>query len=128
MFEKASRLKVRFGTTKGDITVEDLWDLPLTNRNGFDLDNVAKALNKAVKDSGEESFVLKKNKANAVLELKFEIVKHIIDVKIAEADANEKKVETKAEKELYDSIIADKETEGLKEMSLKELKKKRDAL
>ena len=128
MFEKASRLKLRFTTIKGDVTVEDLWDMKLTSRNGFDLDSVAKSLNTAVKESGEESFVQKRTAKNAVLELKFEIVKHIIDVKMAEADASEKAVETKAEKELYNSIIAEKEHQGLKELSLEDLKKKRDAL
>ena len=48
-FEKASRLKLRFNTAKGDITVEDLWDLKLESRNGFDLESVAQSLNRAVK-------------------------------------------------------------------------------
>lgn len=128
MFEKASRLKLRFITIKGDVTVEDLWDMKLTSRNGFDLDSVAKSLNTAVKESGEESFVVKRNTKNAVLELKFEIVKHIIDVKIAEAEASERAVEIKAEKEMYDGLIAEKENDGRKEMCLEDLKKKRAAL
>lgn len=128
MFEKASRLKLRFITIKGDVTVEDLWDMKLTSRNGFDLDSVAKSLNMAVKESGEESFVVKRNTKNAVLELKFEIVKHIIDVKIAEAEASERAVEIKAEKEMYDGLIAEKENDGRKEMCLEDLKKKRAAL
>ena len=60
MFERASKLKLRFNTEKGMVTTEDLWDLPLLQRNAVDLDSLAKNLNKAVKESGEESFVLKK--------------------------------------------------------------------
>ena len=127
-FEKASRLKVRFNTVKGDITVEDLWDLPLTSRNGADLDTVAKSLNKAVKDSGEESFVLKKNSANTTLDLKFDIVKYVIKVKIEEAEASKKALENKGKKEQLLGIIAAKESEDLQGKSLEELKEMVNAI
>ena len=41
MFEKASRLKLRFKTQNGIIAVDDLWDLTLDSLN-----TLAKALNK----------------------------------------------------------------------------------
>ncbi|MCK5610619.1 hypothetical protein KAR91_52590 [Candidatus Pacearchaeota archaeon] len=123
MFEKASRLKIRFRTDKGDLTVEDLWDLPLTSTRGISLDDIAMDLNKAVKDSEEESFVLKKNEANDTLDLMFGIVKHIIKIKIDENDARIKASENKAKKEHLLSVIADKESDALKGKSIEELKK-----
>ena len=123
MFEEASRLKLRFNSTKGMATGEDLWDLPLLSRTGVDLDSLAKSLNKAVKESGEESFVLKKNEINSILELKFEIVKRVIEVKIEEAEARDKAADNKAKKEHIMSIIADKESDDLKGKSIKDLKK-----
>jgi hypothetical protein len=45
LFERATRLKLRFSTNKNEITVEDLWELPLQSKTGFDLDNVAKRAN-----------------------------------------------------------------------------------
>lgn len=128
MFEKASRLKLRFTTSKGDITVEDLWDLKLTSRNGFDLDSVAKNLNTAVKESGEESFVLKRNTKNAILDLKFEIVKHIIKVKMDEAEVAEKSAENKSKKETILGIIANKQNEELQGKSVEELTKMASSL
>ena len=77
MFEKASKQKLRYKVTSGTISTEDLWDLDLDS-----LDLLAKTLNKAIKDSEEESFIKSKSTANTTLELKFEIVKHVIEVKL----------------------------------------------
>ena len=80
MFEKATRIKLRFESKKGLLSVEQLWDLPLNS-----LDEIAISLNKEVKDISEVSFIkpLSNNK-NKELTLKFNIVKHIIDVKLTE--------------------------------------------
>lgn len=123
MFEKASKLKLRFTTKKGQITVEDLWDLPLTSNLGVNLDDIAKGLNKSVKEAEEESFVVKKSRSNTVLELQFDIVKHVIKVKLDEAAAAKLKAENKAKKDKILNILADKEDEELKESSKKQLKK-----
>ena len=80
MFEKASKLKLRFATAKGTATTEDLWDLNLD-----DLDKVAISLDEQINSTGK-SFIKTKTTANTTLDLKFEIVKHVIDVKQTEAD------------------------------------------
>lgn len=128
MFEQASKMKLRFVTNRGSVTTEDLWDLPLTNSGGFSLDCVAKALNKAVNESEEESFVVKKSTANVLVKLKFDIVKHVIKVKLDEITVNKKAAETKAKKERILSILADKEDDALKNESPEELKKILDSL
>ena len=64
MFEKAARLKLRFDTSKGLVTVEDLFDLPLTVRNGgASLDNIAKGIARLIRETETESFVLTTTKA-----------------------------------------------------------------
>ena len=64
-FEKASRIRLRFDTPQGSLTVEDLWQLPLTSRTGrANLDDIAKSLNRQLKETAEESFVVKNNKTN----------------------------------------------------------------
>lgn len=129
MFEKASRLKVRFETPKGLVSAEDLWDIPLTAKNGgASLDNIARDLNRKLKETETESFVVKTPKADEVLQLKFDIVKHVIDVRLADA---EKAATARAAKEKKDkilSLIAKKQDEKLEGTPLEELQKLADSL
>lgn len=81
MFEKASRVKLRYSTNRGVLSVEDLWDLSLEQ-----LDPIAINLNKRLKESQTESFIKTRTKDATELELKFNIVKHIIDVKLQEQE------------------------------------------
>lgn len=121
MFEKASRMKLRFETgVVGNLNVEDLWDLPLVNSK-VSLDLLAKKLNKEIKENEEESFVVERSTANTTLKLKFDIVKHIIKVKLEEKEASEKAVKNKAKKEKIMTIIAAKEDETLTNMSVEDL-------
>ncbi len=124
MFKRASRLKLRFRTVKGDVSTEDLWDIPLTSRTtGFSLNDLAKSLSKAVKEDAEEDFVAKKSAANSVLDLKFSIVKEVIKDRLEERELNKNRVAAKAQKEKILSIIASKEDEALLSMDIEELKK-----
>lgn len=123
MFEKAARLKLRFDTPKGSLTVEDLWDLPLTSARGASLDEIAMGLNREVKAAAEESFVVKTTKSNAVLQLKFELVKHIIDVRLAENETAKTARETREKKDRILAIIARKQDEALKGAPLEELQR-----
>jgi len=121
MFEKASRLKLRFETNKGSISVEELWEMPLKGKSGFSLDDVAKSLNKRIQDTQQESFVDQKNEGNKILELMFEIVKHIIKVKLSEQRDRELEHLKKSKIQELDLLIEEKQKEGLREKSIEEL-------
>lgn len=124
MFEKAGRMKLRFTTTRGNISTEDLWDLPLISYKGtFSLDDLAKQLNRQSKEHGEESFVTKRNSANETLELKFEIVKHIIKIRLEELEQRNNAAALAAKKKKILEIIAGKEDEELASQSVSDLKK-----
>lgn len=123
MFVKASRLKLKFDTSKGRISVEDLWDLPLTA-----LDTIAKNLNKEVKESAEESFIKMKTSASTLATLRFEIVKHIIEVKLNEAEAAQKRAENKERKAQILALIAEKQNKELSEKSIADLMKELESL
>lgn len=122
IFEFAARNKLRF-PYKGSITVEDLFDLSLTN-----LDSIYKTLNKQVKQSEEESLLSTKASVDTELEVQIAIVKHIVSVKLAEKEAAEKASAKKAQKQKIMSIIATKQDEALQNSSIDDLQKMLDEL
>ncbi len=124
MFEKASRFKLRFASPKGFLTVEDLWDLPLTanGRPVANLDQIAVDLARQIKEeAGITSFVTETSKASEVLQLAFDVAKHVIDVKLAEAKAAKDKADAKARKQKILEIIESKQDATLQGKSLEEL-------
>lgn len=118
MFEKATKLKLRFASSVGSITTEDLWDISLPQ-----LDEIAKSLRSAVKESGDESFIEKPTPKNTTLELRFDIVKHVIEVRLASKEAAGKRADTIAQKQKLLAILADKQDEDLKGKSAEEIQK-----
>lgn len=123
IFERATKKKLRFESPMGMLTVEDVWDLPLTTRNAnkASLDDLAKKINRKIKENDEESFVVKKTAANSDMNLRMDIVKHIIDVRMAEAEAAEKTRKDKVREQKILEILAHKEHEDLENMSKEEL-------
>ena len=122
MFEIAARTKLRVSTAKGLISIEQLWDVPLRSNDGYNLDFLAKAANKEVKSTTEESFV---DAAPSAVQdraaLLFDLIKHVIKTKLAEEEAAKKKTANKAEREKLLRILAEKQEGKLTELSEKEL-------
>ena len=123
MFEKASRKKIRFDSSKGQLTIEDLWDLPLTSATGrVNLDDTARELYRQLKSGDDISFVVKERKSDELIQLKFDIIKHIIEVRVAEAEARSTEKENSLKKQHLLQLISDKQDEALKGKSVEELK------
>jgi len=115
MFEQASRLRLRFTTPVGLVSVEDLWDLKLTT-----LDTVAVTLHKALSDSNL-SFI-SENKVDPTLKLKFDIVKHVIETRIKEREHEKEIFEKNAKKQQLLEILSRKQNAELESKSPEELK------
>lgn len=115
LFELATRNKIRF-PFKGLISVEDLWDLSLTN-----LDSVFKVLNAEVKKSEEESLLNTKSKEDEELSNKIEIVKCIVGVKLAEKEAKEDEKKNREMKQRLLAIKAKRQNEALENLSDEDL-------
>ena len=121
MFEKATRLKLRFETPRGALSAEDLWDLPLTSTRALNLNDIAIGLHHQMKND-TVSFVEDVDKPDAVLQLRFDVVKHVIEVKKAERKAADE-ARTKAEqKQKIMAILARKEDADLEGRSMDELR------
>lgn len=121
MFKQASKLKLRFDTKKGQITTEDLWDLPLTSRTGVSLDAIAIAVNNELQASKETSFVAEKSDGDSILELKLEILKAVIADRKAENAAKRDEAEKKERKDKIARILENKKDEELAGKSVEEL-------
>ena len=122
IFAQATRLKLRYKSQIGNLTTEDLWDLPLQRTTGISLDSVAIEIYEELEKAGKKSFV-SKNKTSDILELKMDIIKYIIDIKLKEKENAIKALENKERKELLMDVIAEKEIDELKNKSVKDLKK-----
>lgn len=128
MFEKATRLKLRFETSKGLLSVEDLWEVPLTGKSVVTLDGIAQQLHKKLRESEEVSFVLNTSRTNDVTQLQFDLVKHIIDVRLTENAAVKAKSETNEKKQKLMAILAQKEDQQLMNSSVEDIRKMLEAM
>lgn len=124
IFEQASRKALRFQTVKGELTVEQLWQLNL-DKGEVNLYQLATELVADVnsKPQKELSFFKKKTNKNELAELKFAIIEHIVITKVSEIEENESAAVRKSEIEEIDRLISQKEAESKSSMSLEELKK-----
>jgi hypothetical protein len=125
IFELAARQKLRFDTpVHSNLSVEQLWDLPLQTTRGSqsDLDGAGKVLLKALREQTEESLVTPSNNAaRTELELKLAIVKHIIDVKQGENAAKAAKQAAAGEAQQLESLLQTKKAAELQNLPTEEI-------
>lgn len=117
LFELAARNKMRF-PFRGMISVEDLWDLSLTN-----LDLVFKTLNAEAKKSEEESLLNTKSKEDEEISNKIDIVKYIVNVKLEEKRARDDARKNAEMKQRLLEIKAKRQDAALENMSDEDLDK-----
>jgi hypothetical protein len=119
MYKKALRTKLRFSTTKGKLTTEDLFDLSLT-----DLNNLAIALDKKLSETPRKSFISDIAPDTQEDELRFNIVKDIITLKLVERNAAQNAKAKAAEKAQLLEILHRKQNEALESLSVAEIEAK----
>ena len=124
IFERASRAKLRFESPVGDLTTEQLWDLPLTSVKSErpNLDAIARAVNRELKSIEEGSFVeLKPDPRKSALELKLDVAKRVIEVKLADKAAAEAAAANAERKRKLLAALASKEEAELVGMTREQI-------
>lgn len=129
IFERAARGKYRFASSKGQLTTEDLFDLPLQGR-GANLDDIAVALDRELEAAAPKSFVspTAADGKRSEIECKLEIVKHVIASKLAaNAAAEQRQVKAEKRRKLLDALDR-KEDEEIQGKSREQLLAELEAL
>lgn len=119
-YKKAAQVKLRFTTSKGLLSTEQLMDL-----GQLELAAVIKSLKKVVDDSTDDelSFLTDTIKKNSLDELRFEIAKDIYLDKKQRIEDVALESENKRKNQEILAIIAKKEGDKLEDLSIEDLKK-----
>lgn len=124
--------KWRFPSKRGPLTIEDLFDLPLTKNNGLNLDTVAIEINKQLQEKqGSTSFVestVEKSSEINKLDTMLEIVKTIIKQRQDEHEYKLNKAALDSKRKELQRLIDQKQNEALASLSVDELQQQLDAL
>lgn len=116
MYKEALQKKLRFKTNKGIITIEDLFDLSLQNLN-----TLAIMLDEKVNEAPKKSFIEELPAEENDDELRFNIVKDVINIKLKARKDNIDKAQKDAQKKRIAKLIAKKQDEALENKSIEEL-------
>jgi hypothetical protein len=117
IFEEASRRKMRFATSKGLVSVEDLWALKLP-----ELQALAETLDKRVQASTSTNYFGVKPPEDADSKLAFELVVHVGKVKHEEDIARKSAADKEKRRKHILDIMARKTDAELEGKSLNELR------
>lgn len=118
IYKLGNQLGLRFPTTKGLLSIEQLFTLNQTQLAG-----VVKGCKKVLKGENDDelSFLDDNTSVNKEDQLRFDIAKDIYLTKKAEADEAKTKADRKAFEQKILGLIAEKQEESLKGKSIEEL-------
>lgn len=119
MYKEASKMKLRFATVKGNLSVEDLWDLSLTA-----LDKMAVDIDEQISKNPKKSFISESTTEDKVSKLKLDILKDVINTKLTEKAKKDSDKQRLSEMNRLKEILARKEEASLESLSIEELRKK----
>lgn len=121
MYKQASQIKLRFETPKGLLNVEQIWGLSASQLRELILDAKSKLVK--VEDFKDLSFLDLVSKEDELNKLRFDILVDIYKTKQEAVNKQKEIQENKLYNAMIDEIIAEKQNESLKSLSVEELLK-----
>lgn len=120
IYKEAAKLKLRFATPKGVLSVEQLWEL--TQK---DLDSCIRSLKKAIKKNDDDDLAFLDNSGvvNSIDQLRFDVLKDVYLTNKRETEETKNALEVKQHNQKIMELIAEKKEQGLKDKSIEELEK-----
>lgn len=126
-FLAATKKKLRFVTTGGHYSVEDLWDLSLK-----DLDRIAVKIDETLSAGSRKSFLEnpdpKASAARSEDELRLEILKAVIGAKQDENKATRAARDKASQKAFLEGLLEKRKIDALESLPLEEIQKQLAAL
>jgi hypothetical protein len=127
LFLTASRRQLRFATTRGPVTVEDLWNLSLKS-----LDALAVSIDEQVKPGGRKTFLenpdTKAREADADNKLRLDILTTIIGIKQEDNKAALAEASTRRQKEFLKDLLGRKKIGEMEAMTVEQIEAQLAAL
>jgi len=129
LLTKALAENFRYPSSKGQITTEDLFGLPLISDTGFSLDSIAMELYTKLEQLPKVSFVKNATRDTESTKLtnRLEVVKYVISVKEEQAETAYKEAAKAKRTEKLNELIERKKDDEMANLSLEELIALRDA-
>ena len=119
LFIIASRKKLRVSSTKGMLSVEDLWDLSSRHLN-----EIYKSVMKEIKSQEAEEFSLTEtSQVDENLLMISQIVEYVYKTLRAERESAKNALERKEKKQRIAELISKKKEAALAEMEIEDLEK-----
>lgn len=125
MYKKASRLKVRFASNVGNLTVEQLWGIRMTDLKEMikAAHEVVKKIEKTDKDLLFLEGIGQDDKEETMAKLRFDILKDVYITRMNETKAASEEAITNREIKHLEEILAKKREESLSSMSEEDIMK-----
>lgn len=129
LFLFAAKNKLRFESSRGALTAEQLFDLPLTSTYGFDLNSVAKSAAAQWRSMSEEDFVGgTSGSATLFAEKRLSLIKFVIAEKLEAVTKAKQAAARRLARNRILAALAEVESKELTSASKENLLKKLEAL
>lgn len=123
MYKSASKLKLKYITTKGVVEINDLWDFTLVQ-----LETLIKSINRILKQNNNDdglSFLSSTTIVDVENQLRFDIAKDIYLTKKQENEERLNEIKIREHNRKIDELISKKKEQKWEELSIEELEKAR---